>query len=75
MTPQFECTDKDGNRIRRGMLVRCCGDSWVVGYADNSLTRLDRADPTGRYCQSMILGRKRFCLIHIIGFQYPLIIQ
>ena len=75
MTPAFECADKDGNVIRRGMSVRCGGDSWVVGYADNFLTRLDRSDATGRHCQSMILGRKRFCLIHIIGFQLPLIIQ
>ena len=62
-----EVTDQDGNVIRRGMSVVSDGETWVVGYADRHLIRLDQPK-----C-SRFLGRRRFFLCHIIGFKTPLI--
>ncbi len=73
MTDKNTAIDKDGNIIRKGMMVRCYGDTWVVGYCCPNLIRLDRK--TKSSSQSMLVGRNRFFLIGIIGFQIPQIIN
>ena len=66
MTPR-EVIDADGNVIKKGMSVVSDGETWVVGYADWRLIRLDQKG------SSRFLGRRRFYLCHIIGFQSPLV--
>lgn len=58
--------DPDGNIIAEEMLVRFDGESFVVGYAHPTLVRLDSLK--GRH--SVILGRRNFRYIHVIGFRY-----
>ena len=57
--------DADGNLIQVGMSAVSHGKTWVVGYAWNGFVRLDR------HKESIFLGRKRLCLIGIIGFKHP----
>jgi hypothetical protein len=73
MTGKNTAIDKDGNIIRKGVMVRCDGDTWVVGYCSRSLIRLDRKTKTSS--QSMLVGRNRFLLIGVIGFQISQVIN
>ena len=61
-----EVIDRDGNVLKKGMSVVSGGDYWIIGYASRSLCRLDRKTLDNRM-ESRIVGRKRFCCIHIIG--------
>jgi hypothetical protein len=65
----WEVTDPDGNIIRQGMLVVSGGETWVVGAVTPYLIRLDQPGV------SRLLGRARFRLCHVIGFQHPTIYQ
>lgn len=62
--------DNDGNVIREGMAVISGGDRWVVGYASRQLVRLDRRLVDGRK-ESRLIGQKRLCCIHILGWREP----
>ena len=62
--------DSDGNTITEGMTVSSDGDTWVVGYASPIMIRLDRRSLSGNK-ECRIVGRKRFCCIHIIGWRSP----
>lgn len=66
-----EILDPDGNIIRKGMMVVSGGDTWVVGCV-GMLSRLDRVLPDGKR-ESRLIGRKRLRLVHVVGFQVPLI--
>lgn len=58
------------------MAVMSGGDEWVVGYASDILIRLDRIADIGHgRKECLIIGKKRFCCIHILGWQVPRIFQ
>jgi len=60
-------TDLDGNVIRKGMAVVSLNEIWVVGSIHGGMVRLDRDR------KSLLLGRRNLRLIHIIGYQIPLV--
>lgn len=64
-----EIIDQDGNVIRKGMAVVSGGQAYVVGSIHRDFIRLDRQDEF--YGYSRMLGRRRWCLIHVIGYQLP----
>lgn len=66
-----EIADPDGNVIRKGMAVVALGKTWVVGSIHRQMIRLDRKGKT--HNKSLLLGRRNLRLIHVIGYQVPLI--
>ena len=66
-----EIIDQDGNVIRKGMAVVSGGKTYVVGSIHGDMIRLDRDD--GLYGYSRLLGRRHLRLIHVIGYQIPLV--
>ena len=67
----IEIIDQDGNVIRKGMAVVSGGKTYVVGSIHYSMIRLDRHD--GIYARSRLIGRRQLRLIHVIGYQLPLV--
>jgi hypothetical protein len=66
-----EIIDADGNVIRKGMAVVSGGEIWVVGSIHYNMIRLDNGD--GPYFRSRLIGRRKMRMIHIIGYQIPLV--